>query len=185
MGTLEISCGSLWFPDRGFVGCSSPQILNFSIFCLLTFDLRTRLTNGSWRLSFVSFYKRDSIQQYVFESIFICFFYSSATKRCYRDKVYYCSQSYKLGLSFWFFLFLAPQTFSLSSFFLSSWCLSGGGADCHQQRDISSALLSLRLPLLQCDQLHWNVPAWCAYGQGELNRAKIPTVGFKSITYPA
>lgn len=73
--------------------------------------------------------------------------------------VYYCcvtSQSYKLGLSlffyFWFYkLFLSVPLFFLS---LSSWCLSGGGADRHQQRDISSALLSLRLPLLQCDQLH-------------------------------
>lgn len=47
--------------------------------------------------------------------------------------------------------------------------LSGGGADSHQQCDIALALFSLRLPLLQCDQLYWNFPARCADIEGKLS----------------
>lgn len=50
---------------------------------------------------------------------------------------------------------------------LSSRFTSGGGVDRHQQCDISTALLSLWLPLFQCDQLHWNFPPRCADVQGE------------------
>lgn len=64
---------------------------------------------------------------------------------------------------YWLFVFFFPPFF----FLLSTLYLSGGGVDCHQQRDVSSALFSLWLPLLQCDQLYWNIPAWCAYSQSE------------------
>lgn len=46
----------------------------------------------------------------------------------------------------------APWALGLFSFL-------GGGADCHQQCDLPTPLLSLRLPLLQRDQLCCNLSA--------------------------